>query len=348
MRVPRLTGRLIAALVIALALAGAIYAAWRLSFKDVALSIGGQTQQVASRARTVGELLAERRVALEPGDVVSPAPETPLERGMTVAVRRAHYVAIEADGEVRRVLTQAVHPLDMLREQGIAVGIHDVIRVDGHDYGLETLERTPWPLPPLSLYVLRSATLRVLEDGAVRVIDTTQRSVGEALDAAGYDLYVADDVTPGFSAAVEDGMAVTLRRSQPVTIAVDGRTLTTRAAGQTVGDVLEAVGVAPVGEDYTEPPLEARFTGGMTIRVVRVIEQLEIEREAVPFGTVARPDFSLAQGQQRVVMPGVPGERMRQVRARYEDAALVERATIARELVTRPQPQVIAYGVRPG
>lgn len=347
-RTRRRPDRLIAGLLIALVVAGAAYMVYRLTYKAVTLEIGGQVERVASRAETVGDLLAERRVTLAPGDKVSPAPDTPLEAGMTIAIDRAHPVVIEADGEVRRVVTVAIHPLDMLREQGIPVGAHDIVRVDGHDFSLATLERNHWELPPASILVLRSATLRVLENGTLRVIHTTQREVGQALDEAGIDLYLADSVEPGLGAAVEDGMAVTLRRSQPVTIRVDGRTLNTRAAGLTVGDVLAAVGVAPLGEDFTEPPLEARFEAGMTIRVVRVIDRLEIETQPIPFGTVYRPDFSLPLGEERVAQPGVPGARTRQVRVRYEDGAPVERTTIGEEVAARPQAQLIAYGVRPG
>lgn len=340
--------RLIAGALIALVVVGAVVVVYRLTYKDITLEIGGQAERVASRAETVGDLLAERRVALAPGDKVSPAPDTPLEAGMTVAIDRAHPVVIEADGEVRRVVTVAIHPLDILREQGIPVGAHDVVRVDGHDFSLATLERNHWDLAPASILVLRSATLRVLENGTLRVIHTTQREVGLALDEAGIELYLADSVEPGLGAAVEDGMAVTLRRSQPVTIVVDGRTLKARAAGLTVGDVLAAVGVAPMGEDITEPPLEARFESGMTIRVIRVIDRLEIEMQPIPFGTVYRPDFSLPLGEARVAQPGVSGVRMRQVRVRYEDGTPVERTTIGEEIAARPQAQLIAYGVRPG
>jgi uncharacterized protein YabE (DUF348 family) len=343
----RFPARLMGGVLLALIVVGAVYAIYRLTYKDVTLEIGGEVHRIASRAETVGDLLAERRVILAPGDMVSPAPDTPLEGGMTIAIDRAHPVVIEADGEIRRVVTVAVHPLDILHEQGISIGKGDVIRVDGHDYRLETLERTRWDIAPASILVLRSATLRVLENGTLRVIHTTQREVGQALDEAGIDLYLADTVEPGLSATVEDGMSVTLRRSQPVTIMVDGRTLTTRATGLTVGDVLAAVGVAPVGEDYTEPPLEARFEDGMTIRVIRVVDRLEIETVPVPYTTIYRPDFSLPQGEQRVVQAGVRGERTREVRVRYEDGQPVERTLIDEAIAAHPQAELIAYGVRP-
>lgn len=343
----RFPARLIGGALLALIVVGAVYALYRLTYKDVTVEIGGEVHRVETRAETVGDLLAERRVMLAPGDYVFPAPDTPLEGGMTVAVDRARPVVIEADGEVRRVVTIAVHPLDILHEQGVPVGVRDVVRVDGHDFWLETLEQTRWDITPASILVLRSATLRVLENGTLRVIQTTQREVGQALDDAGIDLYLADSVEPGLNVAVEDGMSVTLRRSQPVTIAVDGRTLTTRATGLTVGDVLAAVGVAPLGEDITEPPLEARFEEGMAIRVIRVIDRLEIETLPVPYATIYRPDFSLPQGEQRVVQPGTPGERTRQVRVRYEDGKPVERTVIDETIAAHPQAELIAYGVRP-
>jgi hypothetical protein len=40
-----------------------------------------------------------------------------------------------------------------------------------------------------------------------------------------------------------------------------------------VGDALAQIGLAPLGLDYTIPPLETPLTSGMTIRLVRVIEE---------------------------------------------------------------------------
>jgi len=222
-----------------------------------------------------------------------------------------------------------------------------VLRIDGRDYSVEHLEGQTWKQTPQAIQVLRSATVKVVDGERQLIVHTTQADVGRALDSAGVMLYLADAVSPDLSSPVYDGLVIEIARSVPVTVVADGRQLHTRALGPTVGDALAAIGLALIGQDYTQPPGTARLEPDTIIRLVRVTEKVIVEQEAIPFSTVYRPDPSLPETQERIVQEGTAGLRERQVRERYEDGQIVRRTVQHERVMQPPVPRLIVYGTRP-
>jgi uncharacterized protein YabE (DUF348 family) len=316
--------------------------------KSITLDVGGEARQFRTQADTVGAALDDAGILIDPEDVIIPDLSTALHDGDVITVHKAHVVAVEADGSVRRVRTQAVHPLDVLVGQQISLAKHDRVRVDGQTYSPMALESGTWSDPVRSISVVRSVTITVIDSGIagdhVRTIHTTQADVGRALDEAGIALYLADRVTPGLSAPIEDGLVVLIYRSLSVTVIVDGRTLDTRAAGPTVGDALAAVGIAPFGLDVTIPPETALLEPHMTIQVVRVTEDLIIETVPIPTSTIYQPQPDLARGEWIEIQAGAAGELERHIRVRYADGVETERQIVSERVIRQPVPRVVGYG----
>jgi uncharacterized protein YabE (DUF348 family) len=312
--------------------------------KTVTLDIGGHVHRFRTHADTVQDVLAEANVLIDPEDLIDPAPETRLTGGETITVRKALVVAVEADGPARQVRTQSVHPLDVLAELSIPVGKYDVIQVDGQDFSPERLAALRWNTPVTFIRVIRSATLKVVDDNRTLLVHTTQADVGRALDSVGLTLYLADRVTPDLSTPVYDGLSVVIERSVPVTIIADRRQFTSRAAGPTVGDALAEIGIAPVDLDYTIPSEESALEPDMTIRVVRVTEAMIIAHVSIPFDTVRQPNPGLAAGAERIVQAGADGVREQQIRVRYENGQETSRTIQDERIIESPVPRLIAYG----
>jgi len=312
----------------------------------VTLNISGYILRVHTRADTVQAALDDAHILVDPEDVVSPVPNAPLKNGMTITIRKAYAVAVEAGGEVRHVRTQLTHPLDILSEQGIQPGTFDIIRVDGQDFSYESIQQHSWDTAPQNIHLIHSVKVTVMDGAQVQALHTSQVDIGRALDTAGISLYLADKVIPDFSTPISDGMVIRIQRSNPVTVLVDGHTLTTRAVGPTVGDALAAIGIAPIGEDYTIPPLDAAIAPDMTIRVVRVTEAVIIEHETIAYSSHYRPDPALASGEKRVIEDGVPGLRELYIRIRYEDGKEVSRMIEEERVIRLPEARLVFYGPR--
>lgn len=324
---------------------GVLLAVNRLTQTSVTLDIGGHVQQLETRAETVQDVLDEADVLIDPEDVIWPAPQTPLKNGMTITVHKAYAVAVEADETVSQVRTQATHPLEILSGQGIGVEPYDTVRVDGKDFSPERLEKQSWNTPPTSIQVVRSATLKVIDQDRTMMLHTTQVDVGRALDGAGIKLYLADMITPNLSTPVQNGLTITIQRSVPVTIRVDDRQFDTRAIGPTVGDALANAGIGLVEQDYALPSVDTTLEAGMVIDVVRVIEKELVEPAVMPFNTVYVPSSSLPFGETRMLQEGLEGKAELVVRMRYENGQVVSQSSESSTIVQSPTPCLIFYGV---
>lgn len=132
-----LAGKSIVAAVIACSiLIAAIFTTYAAAQKEVVVQVEGEQLEVRSFAANVGELLQASGVELGARDKVSPLPETPLEDGMTVVVRRAVPVTLQVAGEESVCHTAAETVGDLLQERKIALGEQDVV-TPGLHAGLE-------------------------------------------------------------------------------------------------------------------------------------------------------------------------------------------------------------------
>ncbi len=311
-------------------LAGGLYL---ITAQTVTVVIGDQRRTMRTHQTTVRAALAEAGVYLEAEDSVTPTFDAPIRSGMIVMIDRAHPVVIDADGQQRRILTHKTDPRDILSESQIALGEHDTFIAS---------DSTPTD----HISVIRALSIQLADGGPPRILMTTARTVSAALAENKVALYAADAVTPNLSAPLVDQMTITIQRSAPVTIRVDGRTLVTRTHGSSIGAVLAEAGIALVGLDSSEPPIEQPFTPGVAIRVIRVTETDEIIRTEIPFKTTTQPDPALDLDTRQVIQPGVVGVQEIHVRVRREDGMEVSRSAPLSWIAQPPRDEIAGIGTR--
>jgi 3D (Asp-Asp-Asp) domain-containing protein len=163
-----------------------------------------------------------------------------------------------------------------------------------------------------------------LSHGSEHKIQTPARTVGEALHDANVQLYLADQITPTLASPIEPGMTITVEQSVPVNIDVDGRTIRTRTLRNQVGEVLNDLGVALVGEDYTQPAIDAPVQADSAVKVVRVREEVLVEQEAIPYETVKIADAEM-ELDTSTVTEGENGIQQKRTVIRYENGQEVAR-----------------------
>lgn len=117
----------IVVLVLALLLAGIVFAGFAWARKTVTLSVDGEETEVKSMASTVGELLKENNIAIGSRDKIIPAAGEQLQNGGRVVVLRAHHVTITADGRLTEYDTTAATVEEALREKEIIPGGKDIV-----------------------------------------------------------------------------------------------------------------------------------------------------------------------------------------------------------------------------
>ncbi|MEI9966512.1 MAG: ubiquitin-like domain-containing protein [Candidatus Moraniibacteriota bacterium] len=81
-------------------------------------------------AKTVGEFLHERQVALGPEDRVFPMPEAALTSGMHITIDRARTFTLEADGETKTFASRALSIGEALSDTGLVLDEDDIVSPD--------------------------------------------------------------------------------------------------------------------------------------------------------------------------------------------------------------------------
>jgi resuscitation-promoting factor RpfB len=336
---------------------------WTATAHPVTVAVDGVAQRVQTHRATVGNLLVDLGLDLHAADRVTPAPSTRLRDVSRVTIERARPVQIVVDGRTIRSASWGESAALVLADVGVAVDSYDTVIVDGLARSLDAhlpepgvvqngsrfAPVAPWAnllVMPLQITVVRAIPI-IVDDGTLPFsIRTTAQTVGEALRQAEITLYLGDRVSPSLGSEVVTGLRVSIQRSIPVVIAVDGRTIKTRTRGETVADALAELRVGVAGRDRVTPPLESALYDGIKIGVTRVETEVMVSEEIAPFETVFVADPSLPIDTQQVQAAGAEGITRTRYRIHYEDGGEVARVAEDNWIAQEPADRVVAYGQR--
>jgi uncharacterized protein YabE (DUF348 family) len=343
--------------------------------QPITLVIDGQAYPLRTHRLTVEAVLLQTGLQLRPEDTLWPPLESGLVPGQSIEITLARPMIVDLStalkaglngaGDRSTVFTHRRTPAEIYQELQIDLSAADDIYVDGQLWGHNT--PLPVPLTPLSknrpgfgftpqLESLRPQSLRIalhkaipvhiIDDGQETSILTTRQSVGDVLLAQDIPLYLGDLITPDLSTPLAAGATITIERAIPLSIQVDGRTLKTRTRSATVAEALAQEKVALVGQDYTLPAENAAITPNVKIKVVRVAEALEIDKETTDFETlwISRDDLEL--DTQQIEQQGQEGVTKTRTRVVYENGEEISRVEEETWLEQEPADKIIAYGTK--
>ncbi|MCC6904549.1 MAG: DUF348 domain-containing protein [Anaerolineae bacterium] len=335
---------------------------WLATGTPVTVVVNGSPVEVRNHRPRVAGMVRAAGVRLDRTLYIDPPPDSPVSSAMVITVAEQRPVTVHVDGDTRRMELPGADASQIPGLLAITMGPGDTLRVDrAVRPGPAEIARDPAlahvPAIPREVSVRRAYILSITEytsPGAAPVHSTVPGSaptVGVALEAAGYRLYEGDRVTPPPDTSLDaispgETVIVEIRRGTPVSIAADGQTRALRTRASTVADALAELGLAPSGGDYLIPPPETPLSPGLTIRLVRVRIEPTIEEEEIPYTTRYIPDPMMELDQLRLVAPGLPGLRRREIAVRYEDGAMVNSVPRGEWIEREPTPEVIAYGTR--
>ncbi|RMF01751.1 MAG: DUF348 domain-containing protein, partial [Chloroflexi bacterium] len=129
-----------------------------------------------------------------------------------------------------------------------------------------------------------------------------------------------------------------------VFIEVDGNRLALTTESGTVREALDEAGVELGKLDRVKPDLYTRLEPGLTVVVTRVTEEVEVEREVIPFERQTVVNEALAPGETRMAQLGTNGEDEISTRVVYENGQEVSRTEISRVTVIQPVPEIMVIG----
>ncbi|MET7732847.1 ubiquitin-like domain-containing protein [Streptomyces sp. NPDC005402] len=260
-----------------------------------------------------------------------------LAGGTTAFVAKDKAIELTVDGRPRTLHTFADDVGELLAEEGVAVGAHDVV--------------APAPGEQLAgedeVAVRYGRPLRLTLDGHPREVWTTARTVDGALEQLGVRAEGAYVSTSRSRRIGREGLALDVRTERTVTIMADGRARTIRTNAATVAEAVEEAGVTLKGMDTTSVAPGSFPREGQTVTVLRITGSREVREEQIPFRERRSEDASLFRGTEVVEQAGVPGVRRVTYSLRTVNGVKQKPRRIRAQVVREPRTQVVRVGTKP-
>ncbi|KUO10740.1 resuscitation-promoting factor [Streptomyces sp. DSM 15324] len=260
-----------------------------------------------------------------------------LAGGTTAFVAEDKAVELTVDGQARTLHTFADDVTELLADEGVPVGAHDVV--------------APAPGTALSsgdeIEVQYGRPVRLTLDGHRHDVWTTARTVEAALEQFGVRADGAYLSLARTRRIGREGLALDVRTERSVTVLADGRARTIRTNAATVREAVEQAGITLRGEDTTSVPAGSFPRDGQTVTVLRITGSREVQEEPIPFAVRHTEDPALFRGTEVVERAGQPGLRRITYALRTVNGVRQKPRRTGTEVVRPPRDQLVRVGTKP-
>ncbi|MHB0999939.1 MAG: 3D domain-containing protein [Armatimonadota bacterium] len=127
-----------------------------------------------------------------------------------------------------------------------------------------------------------------------------------------------------------------------ITMIIDGSEWEYVTCRMTVGSVLKEAGVSLGAKDSVYPKLTAKVVPGMKIRVIRITEQVVIQKEDLPFKTITKLDPHSSSKDKVTLKKGVTGERHVKSLITFKDGVKSKSKVLHSKVVKAPVHEVVS------
>jgi uncharacterized protein YabE (DUF348 family)/transposase len=256
--------------------------------------------------------------------------------GYVVAVHKT--VTLSVDGSPMTVSTLKSRVIDVVRDNGFAVGDHD-----------DLYPAADQPVHQSDTIVLRRGRpLQVSVDGQQsRQVWTTALTVEDALE----QLSMSDAAPAAASRASRlplAGMVLPVVSAKNVHINDGGVASDRRLAALNVGLLLAAADAPLEQDDKVVPPASTPVTEGMQIVVTRIRTQKVTARMPLLPSTHRIQDSAMNMSRHVIEDPGAPGTQDVTFAVSVVNGVETGRRLIAHDVVTPARPSVLRIGAKPG
>ena len=247
-------------------------------------------------------------------------------------------VTLTVDGQTREVVAMGNTVGEVLENQDISVGEHDLV-----DPALDA------PIVDGDLISVRfGRPFEIVVDGVKTTHWVRSTNVASALAeiGAGYDS-ARLSVSRSMSIS-RAGMSLDVVTSKKLVIKVGGKKAHRKVAtALTVAEALEQLGIKVDADDKVKPALDTLVSTGDKIVVTKfrtVIKQ--IPREVIPFATKSTPDDTLYKGETVVERAGQNGARKVTYRVIFKNGKFKRRQVVTSTVLRKPVPALVRVGTK--
>ncbi|NSW89744.1 MAG: DUF348 domain-containing protein [Firmicutes bacterium] len=185
------------------------------------------------------------------------------------------------------------------------------------------------------------------DNGSIITLKTKKLTVGDALEQNGINIRCEDYIypSPEEKLLTEKTNTVFIKRAIPICVNVDGAKLEILTHNTTLREVLEENQIEVNESDRIEGAgIDQPVFPGMNVKIVRIKEDLIIEKEPISYIVERRPNQRLDQGVEKTVREGKEGIRELLYRVVYEDGVLKTKELVKETIASAPVNKLVEYG----
>lgn len=202
----------------------------------------------------------------------------------------------------------------------------------------------------MTVLVTRSIPVRLAVDEQTLSARTTAKTVGKAIEDLsnryGLQIKDVDEVNLPRSEALKSQMSIEVRRSVPIVLQADGKTIDTYVAPRTVAEVLKKFNIILGAKDKVSLALNHILAANEQVKVVRVAERLETIKSEIPYQTVTQPGDYPVGLPDKVISRGSNGLQEQTMRLTLEDGKEVDRQILGQKIIVAPTNELISRGAQ--
>ncbi|MGP4002580.1 ubiquitin-like domain-containing protein [Streptomyces sp. 8N706] len=260
-----------------------------------------------------------------------------LAGGTSAFIAQDKSIKLSVDGVPRTLHTFADDVEELLDEEGVPYGAHDIVA----------------PAPGQALAAGEEVVVRygrpvtLTLDGRRQQVWTTARTVAGALRQLGVRADGAYLSASRHSAISRRGLSLDVWTERTLTFMADGREHTLRTNAATVREAVEEAGIVLHGEDTTSVPPDSFPRDGQTISVLRITRGEQVREQPIPYRRVEHADPHLFSGTEVVDQQGRQGAKRVTYEVRTVNGVKQKPRKLRSDVVRKPVDEVVRVGTAP-
>lgn len=185
------------------------------------------------------------------------------------------------------------------------------------------------------------------DNGKLIACKTMKNTFKETLDQNNIDVNAFDYTSTPLETSLQRTKVneIYIKRAVPVYITADGAKTEVMTYRSTVAEMLQDSPVKPEGIDRLEgATLQDKISKDMSIKIVRVSENMVSEKEVIPFTVRKKANSRLDSGTERIVKAGEEGIREKQYKVVAEDGKEISRQLLSELILKSPINMIMEFG----
>lgn len=182
----------------------------------------------------------------------------------------------------------------------------------------------------------------VITDGT-RVFTYSSFATDPAAVLGEAGLQLGEDDT--YTTVADDGVsAITVRRSQNITISCYGEVIEAASLGEPLKDLLRRLNITPTETDIVSVDPDTMTFDGMEVKIDRVQELNQTYTSTIPHETTYCYSDTMPAGTQEVLTKGVDGQVQCNATVTYVNGQETRRTVHSQVVLSQPVTEVISLG----